>query len=179
MKIDLEAVEREAALAVSKDDLLRLVQLLQQLVDHGHWQFAAQIGGIYAEGKGGVRRDPVQAAYWFRRSIFELDDPAGYVGLGRLHYNGDLGKRDASAARINFSRAYEKGSADAAFYLGLMHQFGVELPKSAELAKQYYLYAIQGNVEAARPYLARIYFSEGRWINGVVELAKYLWRSRK
>jgi hypothetical protein len=103
---------------------------------------------LYRDGEG-VARDYAQARHWFQLSATQ-----GYKGaaneLGLLHMNGQGGQVDYPTALRLFTKASQFSSA-ALFNVGLMHEMGRGVEKSAlEACAWYTVAAEQGSKGAPR-----------------------------
>jgi TPR repeat protein len=73
----------KAKTAASSGNYRGLLIVWKELAEKGVWQLTARIGAVYESGASGVERDQTQALYWYRKAVFESDDPIAHVGLGR------------------------------------------------------------------------------------------------
>jgi TPR repeat protein len=69
------------------------------------------LADMYVQGKG-APRDPMQAAFWYRRSA-EQGNAAAQHHLGVLYERGDGLARDAAQAAAWYRRAADQGNAEA------------------------------------------------------------------
>lgn len=157
----IEALWQEADEAAKKGNILKVLSVLILLAGKGIWQAYARIGEIYEAGSVGVERDIPHALSWYRRAVFEGDDPVAHVGLGRAYYDGAGVERDFSKARYHFQKAFLAKKPEAGIYLGIMHYFGVGAPRDPNKAREYFEFAASSEYFVAYGYLARIEFSRG------------------
>ncbi len=114
----------------------------------------------------------MQALYWYKKAIFECDDPEAHVGLGRLYYQGDGVERNVIKACEHWKKAYAKSSHDAALYLGIAYSNGVGFSQDIQRAKIYLEEAAKSEYFFAYGKLARIAFDENNFIKGITLLIK-------
>jgi len=151
-----------------RGDFSSLVSTLRTLVDRGVWQLCSRIGELYESGGHGLQQDMVEAVRWYRKAIFEGDDPVAHVGLGRAYYNGSGVDRDSAQAVAHFEKAHRAGRPEAALYLGMIYyreeQMGVDISRTRALFEQ----AAQDGFPAAGAFLAKIAWSQGAYLRGAM-----------
>jgi TPR repeat protein len=147
------------------------LRILHQLAYQGNWYAYGVIGNLLQSGAQGVPADPEAAAVWYRRGIFEGDDPLAHLGLGRLYLSGKFGgkdgKKDFQSARVHFEKAYRGEVVQAGLFLGLFYQHGMGVERDFSVAKQYLDEANQHGYVAAKFMLAQIALREGKFWRGV------------
>lgn len=153
--------------AATRGDMPGVLFLLKALADKGVWQAYARIGEMYERGAPGVGKDAEQATHWYRRAVFEGDDPVAHVGLGRAHYAGIGGGPDYASARAHFEKAAAAGIPDAAIYLGMMHYAGLGVQRDPKHAEKHFAMAAEAEYFFAYFKLARIAFDEGKYLKGI------------
>jgi TPR repeat protein len=163
----LEPLWDKAQHAADTGDMPGLLFVWQALADKGVWQIYARIGWLYELGAKGVQKDVEKALYWYRKAVYEGDDPVGHVGLGRAHYEGVGAKQDFAAALKHFEKAYAHGLPDAAIYLGMMYHSGLGTARNLGKAKACFDLAASQDYFYAYIKLARIAFEENRYIRGL------------
>lgn len=158
----LEPLWNKAYEAAKKGDWPGVLYVWKALADKGVWQIYAGIGELYERGTKGVERDVEQALYWYRKAVFDGDDPVAHIGLGRAYYNGIGVERDFASALKHFQAAYAYDRPEAGIYLGLMYYRGDVVQKNVPRAKEYFSVAATAEYPGAYAYLARIALLEGR-----------------
>ena len=153
--------------AAAREDMPGVLFILRALADKGVWQAYARIGEIYERGAKGIDKDPAQALQWYRRALFDGDDPVAHMGLGRAYYSGVGTERDYRAARKHLDKALADGIPDAAIYLGMIYYGSLDVSQDKERAKKYFLIAANAEYFFAYFKLARIAFDERNYIKGL------------
>jgi uncharacterized protein len=106
----------EAAAAVSERDYETALGIWVGIAQAGESRAQAEIGRCFVNGWG-VPRDVDLAAKWLTLAA-KAGDPLGQRLLGDFHFNGLLGKPDASLTRLgllyNNARGVERDAAAAA-----------------------------------------------------------------
>jgi len=101
------------------------------LVSNGHGEGAEKsgdpkdqfaLGVAYLEGKG-VKKDPEQAGFWFRKSA-DQGNPRAWNALGSLYCNGLGTSQDYAKARECFEKAAAMEEPKAFYNLGMMEEKG-------------------------------------------------------
>lgn len=158
----------KANAAAEKGDNLGVVFLLESLADKGVWRALARIGELYEAGGGNLEKNLSNAVKWYRKSVFECDDPVAHLGLGRIYYEGVAGvQQDSSKALFHFQKAYINEMPQAGIYLGIIYYFGVGIEKDKLKAREYFKFAAENDYFLAYAYLARIEFSSGHTFSGI------------
>jgi TPR repeat protein len=119
-----------------------------------------------------VEKDFQRALKWYRKAIFECDDPEAHVGIGRMYYLGNGVEKNVISACEHWKKAFAKHSPDAALYLGIANYSGLGIKRDVKQAKAYLQYAADNKYFYAFGKLARIAFDENRYINGTKLLIK-------
>lgn len=103
--------------------------------DYGPAQFA--LAELYERGVG-VPKDAELAAFWFAKAADRGVGPA-YQRLGAMFASGDGIEQDLEAAADWFRRAESVGGpGDAAYELGVLHQYGLGVERDEAKALDYY-----------------------------------------
>jgi TPR repeat protein len=111
--------ERNAELGVEPDDLLwangeesfargdsgRALQIYLKLAHRGHWLAYAEVGNLLELGAGGTTAQPDRALYWYRKAVFEADDPNAHFALARLHFHGQYVEQSFAKALSHCEKA--------------------------------------------------------------------------
>jgi TPR repeat protein len=166
-KDPLEPLWNKAHEAAARADYPGLLYVWKALADKGVWQIYARIGELYERGAEGIERNLEEALHWYRRAVFEADDPVAHVGLGRAYYTGVGAPRDFALAAQHFEKAYAHGLPDAALYLGIMHYGGIGVNRDPSRAQGYFEVAATAEYFYAYFKLARIALDNGRIIRAI------------
>jgi len=127
------------------------------------------LGVIYQERFESAKKRSDDAAEEKNRELMlsyyeqanEKEDAFGAFNLGRLHYEGTLGKKDLEKAYAFFETAAERGHTMARFRLGDMHEKGEGVPETpVEAAYHYRLAALDGHREALQRLVS--FYLEGK-----------------
>lgn len=174
---NLDALTAQAELAIREGDIPKLIDIYQRMAQLGAWQAYARIGELYETGFGHgshtFEKKLDEAVKWYRKSVFESDDPVAHLGLGRIYYEGSATvKKDMLKAQTHLRKAYENNLPQAGIYLGAMSMFGVGVEKNLADAERFFLTAAAGDFPLAYRYLANIAASSGRFARTVEMLAK-------
>ncbi|NGZ84744.1 tetratricopeptide repeat protein [Duganella aceris] len=141
--------------ALSDSNLREVVLLMQKLAGLGVWRALARIGEIYELGVVGVEIDTEEAVNWYRRAIFECDDPMAHLGLGRIYFSGrDSIQQDFSKSYIHLMKAYSHGLVEAGIFLGIMAMHGHAMELNWNVAEDFFINATKGRFPIAYRYLA-------------------------
>lgn len=151
-----EHLLRVAAEKAEQGDVRGMLDLWKAVANDGLWQLCARIGEFYERGSDGVAVNQAEALRWYRKAVFEGDDPAGHVALARAYFNGKGVERDLDQARRHIERGLFYGSPEAAIYMGLMHFSGVTTPASLDDARRMFEAASSKGYPYARMMLANI-----------------------
>ena len=177
-KDPLEPLWNKATQAGNAGDFPGLIFAWRALVEHGVVQVCAHIGQVYETGGEGIEKDINQALFWYRKAIFECDDPLAHLGLGRAYYNGVGEAKNIEQARKHFEAAHSYGLPQARIYLGVMYYFGNGVECDVELAKKYLESAAADGFAYAYLLLARFALHERRLFEAISTAVKG-WRLGK
>ena len=147
--------------AAGRNDYAGVLFVLKSLAEKGVWQAYARIGELYEAGGGGVEKNLDAALSWYRRGVYEGDDPVAHIGMGRAYFNGTGVERDASKALAHFQKADSANMPEASLYLGIIHYSEVGVDRDHQKARKYFEAAATAGYFLAYGYLARIAF--GKW----------------
>lgn len=163
----LDPLWGKAEEAAKRGDVAGVLFLWKALADKGVWQAYARIGELYERGADGVDKNLDQALSWYRKAVFEGDDPVAHVGLGRAYYSGTGVELDYVSALRHFEKAFAGGLPEAGIYLGIMYYGGIGTQRDVRRAEKYFEFAAGSEYFFAYFKLARIAFDEGRYLRGV------------
>lgn len=143
-----------ARLADRREDAAALA-MLRPLAEAGHAQAGLLLGRMYANGWG-VPANRAEGLAWVRRAAAAADaEGQAYVALNFLFSDGFPGYDEAEALRW-FRIAANRGSARAAFGLGLMYKHGRGVPRDHALAARWFRQAATGRLAPAELMLATL-----------------------
>jgi TPR repeat protein len=145
-------------------DMPGILFIWKALAEQGVWQLLARIGELYERGAIGVEPNTEQAINWYRRAVYECDDPIGHLGLGRAYYTGIGIQQDFQVALSHFKKAHTLGLPDAAVYLGLMFLRGHGVVRDLGQAEAHFRFAADQSYFVAYYLLARIAFKRGNLV---------------
>jgi TPR repeat protein len=164
----LDPLWEKAEAAAEKGDNVGVIYLLKSLAEKGVWQALARIGELYETGGGNLERNLDEAVKWYRKSVFECDDPVAHLGLGRIYFEATADvEQDHEKAVHHFQKAYINRLPPAGIYLGIMFYFGIGTGKDKKKAREYFQFAADHEYFLAYGYLARMEFASGRVIRAI------------
>jgi len=163
----LDPLWRKANEAAERGDMPGVLFVWKALAEKGVWQAYARIGEVYERGAKDIEKDASQALAWYRKAVFEGDDPVAHIGLGRAYYNGSGVEQDFDAAYKHFQVAHNYKLPEAGVYLGLMYYRGVIVQRDVRKAEELFKIAASADFPGAYAYLARIAFFEGSLLTAV------------
>lgn len=162
----LDPLWDKAEEAARQGDTAGVLFLWKALADKGAWPIYARIGQIYERGADGIEKNLDQALSWYRKAIFEGDDPVAHAGLGRAYYEGTGVERDYVSALRHFEKAFAAGLPEAGIYLGIMYYHGIGTARDVRRAEKCLEFAAKSEYFFAYGPLARIAFDEGKYLRG-------------
>jgi TPR repeat protein len=123
----------------------------------GNLQDELRVAGDYLIGRG-VRKDPAQAAYWYRKAG-DQGDPDAQNQLGYLYSWGIGVDQDSAQALKWFARAAGSGSQTAKLNLAVMYLRGQGTAANPRMAVSLFTeLAVRGDTRA-QAYLGLLYYS--------------------
>jgi len=169
---------KEAVQVFRSGDRSGALFLFQRLAKDGCAPALVEVGNIFEQGGGGVKKDINKAVEWYNRSVSVLDDPKAHLGLGRLFLLYGKSDSDYLNAHYHFSLLENSKEMGAFYGLGLMNEIGIGVAKNTDLAIKYYQKAYQlGHVLALRN-LGRTLMQRSRfkgaiiWLNSCCKICK-------
>lgn len=163
--------------AADNGDMPGVVFVWKALADKGVWQFCVAIAELYETGAEGIAVDLAQSLIWYRKAVFEGDDPAAHAGLGRLYFNGVAIERDFAKSLEHFERALQGGRQEAGINLGTMYFSGVGVTADIGRAKEFLSIAADAGYPYASLVLGRIALNQRRLIRAASLFMKGLWKA--
>lgn len=168
---ELDQTWRQVRLAAEEGDHRTLILLLKRLDRLGVWRATSRIGEFYELGAIGVDRNLDEAINWYRKAVFESDDPIAHLGLGRIYYEGCASAQvDMHKARLHLLRAYSRGCHQAGLQLGQIYIFGMGVEANLDEAEIYLSEAANSGVAIAFEFLASIEAKRGHGLKAVMFL---------
>lgn len=173
---ELEILGDKCAEAIGRGDHQGAIFLMKSLVNKGYWNFLAVIGEMYETGGGNLESNPEEAINWYRKSLFECDDPKAHLGMGRAYYFGKgCIEKDFDKAFFHFQKAYIAKHPEGGLYLGIMAFNGSLGERDIGKAREYFQIAVENEYCLAFLYLAGIESSSRHYIRAF----KYANKARK
>jgi TPR repeat protein len=170
---DLEVTWQQIEIAADDGDHRKVILLLKRLDRLGVWRATSRIGEIYELGANEVEKNLEEAVKWYRKAVFESDDPVAHMGLGRIYYQGcSMVPRDLQKARQHLNKAYENDNPQAGIYLGLMSMFGLGVEKNLTTAEMFFSAAAAAGFPIAYTYLANTSALSGKLFKSIIMLGK-------
>lgn len=114
---------------------------------NGNPEAQYQIGIMFLEGEG-MKANPEDAAYWFRKAAQNGHAPSQFA-IGECFMNGIGVQQDSRMAAEWFWRAAEQGHPKASLYLARMYRDGIGMKKDIEKARKYYRRAAAAGIAEA------------------------------
>ena len=119
--------------------------IFADLADKGEWLAYVEVGNLLEMGPPGVEKNIERALYWYRKAVFESDDPNAHFALARLYFNGQETSLDHTMARHHVEKALSAPApyqlsdhyrAMAYVMLGNIHARGLGVAKDVKKARQ-------------------------------------------
>src|SRR5687767_705008 len=153
---------KEAERCFKAGDLAKALSIMVELDRDGEHYASTEIGNMYEIGGPGVPRSYEEAAKWYRKAIFHLDDPKAHLALAKLHLNPGFGAPDRDAFHRHASAAGERGEPLAFVMLGMVNESGTFSAPDLKSAQTFYEKAAAAGMVLAKRRLAIIAFKSGR-----------------
>jgi uncharacterized protein len=129
---------------------------LRPLADRGDTRAALLLGRMHAEGHGVPASRAAGLAVLRRSALAAEPDALAHVGYRFLIADAFPGY-DPTEARRWFTAAADRGSAQGAFGLGLLHKHGRGVPQSDSAAATWFRRAAEDGMQAAELLLATLH----------------------
>ena len=174
----LDARWKEAMNCFDKGDALGALRLYKALASDGENEALVEVGNIHELGITTGTPNLEEAATWYRKAVFEIDDPKAHLGLARMYFNGQLQSESVSDAFLHHAtHAAERGEPLAWLMLGVAHETGRFGARDTRRAKECYEYAAaQGMVLALRR-LAGLAKESGHFATAMIRFSVALWNT--
>ncbi len=148
-------------------DLRKAKKCFEQAAEAGSGRAYTNMGKMYEAGVG-CDRSVTEAFLCFRKAA-ELGEPGGQFALGKLYEKGLApGSADPRGQAMDTAVAYyedaaKNGSAEAMIKLGYMHEHGINFPRNATKALEYYKSAAELGDGLAYNALGLHYHAQGEY----------------
>ncbi len=163
----------KAIAACKSGDLTSALFLYRSLVEDGELYAMVEVARIYEVGGDGVGQNLEEAAKWYRRAVYEVDDPKAHLSLARLQFNRSLNEEASWEAFEKHGRAaLAKGEAEAALLLAIALDDGRFGSRDLEKAKEYYALAADAGYLFARKRLQALKLYSGHVVSGLLGLLR-------
>jgi TPR repeat protein len=163
----------KAMAACESGDLNSALFIYRSLVEDGELYALVEVARIYEIGGQGVGQNLEEAAKWYRRAVYEVDDPKAHLSLARLQFNKALAEdSDWGLFEKHGRAALAKGENEAALLLAIALDDGRFGRRDLEKAKSYYQFASDAGYLFARRRLAALKLYSGQVISGLVDLLR-------
>lgn len=167
---------KEAIASFESGDKAHALTIYKELAADGDCYALVEIGNIFENGGGGVTADYNEAAKWYRKAIFEIDDVDAHLRLAKMCLGRRLIVDDLEGVVVKHASAVgEKGLAIGWFLLGLAYELGSFGTKDRCKASKYFQVATAQGLIAGKRGLARLAFSSGHLIAGISLLLGAVW----
>lgn len=104
---------------------------------------------LLENGKGGVKRDMVEARRWSERAA-NGGDPRAMHNLALYYFKGEGGPRNSTTAALWFRKAADTGLVDSQFNLAQLYESGLGVSQNAAEAYKWYVIAGRAGDATAR-----------------------------
>ena len=135
------------------------LELLKRAATGGYPAAQFYLSKLFESGKGGLKRDMVEARRWSERAA-NGGDPRAMHNLALYYFKGEGGSRDSTTAAAWFRKAAETGLVDSQFNLAQLYESGLGVSKNPAEAYKWYVIAgragdatARGRASALRPQL--------------------------
>lgn len=156
--------------ALRKGDKAGSLHIFKSLAKEGEPAAYREIANIYEFGGGGVEKNIQKAIQWYEKSVDEVNDGYGCIGLARVYFYGKEGEPNYSKALEYLSLIENNNLPLADLMLGRMYRLGKGTDSDYDKAKIYYRKsAASGNLFAIKE-LGKLEMESGQFIYGI-----YLW----
>ena len=160
----LDARWDEAIASWEQGNKFKALALYKALADEGEAYALVEIGNLHELGAIDGTPNFEEAAKWYRKAIFSVDDPKAHLGMARMLFNRQL---QVSHDGESFSRhalaAAARGETLAKLFLGLAYEGGCFGTIDKEKAAAYYEQAALEGMILAERRLVRLALDSGRY----------------
>jgi localization factor PodJL len=132
---------------------------LKRVANGGYPAAQFYLSKLLESGKGGVKRDMVEARRWSERAA-NGGDPRAMHNLALYYFKGEGGPRNSTTAALWFRKAADTGLVDSQFNLAQLYESGLGVSQNAAEAYKWYVIAgragdgtARGRANALRPQL--------------------------
>ena len=135
-------------------DYLSALKAWGRAAKEGNTEAQYRIGLMFMDGKG-MKPNPGDAAYWFRKAA-QNGHAAAQFEIAYCFEHGVGVQRDQRIAAEWYWRAAEQGDPDAAFNLAAMYRDGRGMTRDLDKARKYYAIAAKGGLADAQAELDKL-----------------------
>lgn len=135
------------------------LELLKRAANGGYPAAQFYLSKLFEGGRGGLKRDMVEARRWSERAA-NGGDPRAMHNLALYYFKGEGGARNSTTAAAWFRKAAETGLVDSQFNLAQLYESGLGVNKNPAEAYKWYVIAgragdatARGRASALRPQL--------------------------
>lgn len=132
---------------------------LKRVANAGYPAAQFYLSKLLEGGKGGLKRDMVEARRWSERAA-NGGDPRAMHNLALYYFKGEGGPRNSTTAALWFRKAADTGLVDSQFNLAQLYESGLGVSQNAAEAYKWYVIAgragdatARGRASALRPQL--------------------------
>jgi len=144
---------------------LRAFALYKALAEEGEHYALVEVGNMYERGAVDGTPNFEEAAKWYRKAVFAVDDPKAHLSLARMLFNRQLqGSDDAEAFSRHALSAAELGEPLARLLLGLAYEGGRLGVEDKNRAASYYERAASEGMILAERRLIRLALDSRRYL---------------
>jgi len=135
------------------------LEALKESAKAGYPAAQFYLSKLFEDGRGGVKRDMVEARRWSERAA-NGGDPSAMHNLALYSFKGEGGARSSTTAALWFRKAADAGLVDSQFNLAQLYERGLGVNRNAAEAYKWYVIAgragdttARGRANALRPQL--------------------------
>ncbi|WP_236632138.1 SEL1-like repeat protein [Caulobacter sp. BP25] len=122
---------------------------LKRAANDGYPPAQFYLSKLLESGKGGLKRDMVEARRWSERAA-NGGDPRAMHNLALYYFKGEGGSRNSTQAALWFRKAAETGLVDSQFNLAQLYESGLGVSQNAAEAYKWYVIAGRAGDSTAR-----------------------------
>lgn len=122
---------------------------LKRVANGGYPAAQFYLSKLLESGKGGVKRDMVEARRWSERAA-NGGDPRAMHNLALYYFKGEGGPRNSTTAAVWFRKAADTGLVDSQFNLAQLYESGLGVSQNAAEAYKWYVIAGRAGDATAR-----------------------------
>lgn len=173
-EIEPEAEMERALAAARAGDYAAALDIWERLGRAGHGRAQNNIGACFAEGIGGLERDPGLAEKWLSLSA-AAGDPVGQRNLAALYFKGEGVIQDYARAASLYRSAAEQGDGPAQDMLSWMLLEGEVVALDAAEARRWAQAAAEQGIASSMTRLGMLHHNALGVARDATEAARW-WR---